>query len=310
MEYSKEQYKQGLLRFQRYHSDNTMVQQTDNQAIIDVEKCKDIIGPIPKAKISSKPPLTYQVGLSKNYTFIVFSHGKYLGAYGLYKPCIETLAKLNGNDPTTFFNMKKFLPVPMIVVIFLCWSCRKQQQSFYVSDEFKQWTLFKSGTIWIYKNEMTNQSDTAYVNADAISNSGGDLNLRPDEVFNEHIQLSIQSHFLYTFDLNASSPGKDYLIIPNKYGYGSYALRLNLGIGHPSNTASEGFYLVESFPKLILNNNEFNNVLHTRSYKYYETHDTLIFDYYFAKNIGLIKHSRRFKSTDTTWSLMKWHTNQ
>jgi hypothetical protein len=59
---------------------------------------------------------------------------------------------------------------------------------------------------------------------------------------------------------------------------------------------------------LILNNNKFINVIHTRNvggdkpgYHY---------DYYFAKNIGLIKFSVSTAQYDTTWSLLRWHTNQ
>jgi hypothetical protein len=59
---------------------------------------------------------------------------------------------------------------------------------------------------------------------------------------------------------------------------------------------------------LILNNNKFINVIHTRNIGgdklgYY-------YDYYFAKNIGLIKFSVSTAQYDTTWSLMRWHTNQ
>jgi hypothetical protein len=59
---------------------------------------------------------------------------------------------------------------------------------------------------------------------------------------------------------------------------------------------------------LILNNNKFINVIHTRNMGIYKS--GYHYDYYFAKNIGLIKFSVSTVQYDTTWSLMRWHTNQ
>ena len=67
--------------------------------------------------------------------------------------------------------------------------------------------------------------------------------------------------------------------------------------------------LIHVYNFLTLNTNTFNNVYHTRDSNKTSTSYT-VKDYYFAKNIGLIKFSIRTPEIDSTWSLVRWHVLQ
>jgi hypothetical protein len=63
--------------------------------------------------------------------------------------------------------------------------------------------------------------------------------------------------------------------------------------------------VINRYDTLIVNNNKFTNVIHTRDSSYYS-----IKDYYYAMKIGLIKYSLKTTSIDSTWSLVRWHVYQ
>jgi hypothetical protein len=100
----------------------------------------------------------------------------------------------------------------------------------------------------------------------------------------------------------SNPPDGAYMALTNNYSLGNST----------SNWLSAYCRYVEKIDTLVLNNNKFVDVIHTRSsdnnrYPYYEN---CLNDYYFARNIGLIKYSVQTDTYDSTWSLVRWHTIQ
>jgi hypothetical protein len=59
---------------------------------------------------------------------------------------------------------KRIIPwIVLISLVFIIFSCKKEDHNHYVSQEFKEWTIFKPGSYWVYKNETTNVTDSIYV---------------------------------------------------------------------------------------------------------------------------------------------------
>jgi hypothetical protein len=82
-----------------------------------------------------------------------------------------------------------------------------------------------------------------------------------------------------------------------------------------SDSSEYGFKytLVEHLDYVTMNGRTISNVYHTRflwQHTYYEEPPFVGYDFYFARGIGLIKLKKLYSSTDTTWSLMNWHTVQ
>jgi hypothetical protein len=95
------------------------------------------------------------------------------------------------------------------------------------------------------------------------------------------------------------------IFYPDDAGFPGLSSSIAAGIGSGS---SDFFKLVEKIDTMFINSNRFTNVVHTRSTSTY--YDNLQNDYYYVKNIGLVKFSIKTNSFDSTWSLMRWHVIQ
>ena len=215
--------------------------------------------------------------------------------------------------------MKKMLWFVFTVVMIAACSKRPHQDpytpgpSYNIPEEFKAWTVFNKGSWWVYKNESSNLPDTnlcihgPYINHDPCGNCPvieynwfylkGSVVIRYDAqgVINDNAILRIMTgDFVNLFALT-------YKTIVN---------------GTQADSSSYGFeyHLVEKLDSLNLNGHNFSNVVHTRmTWKenyYYIPPPYKGYDFYFARNIGLIMLKKDYYTQDTTWSLMSWNAIQ
>jgi hypothetical protein len=201
----------------------------------------------------------------------------------------------------------------IIVIVFLsCFilffvSCKKEDQNYYVQDSFKEWALFNKGSYWIYLNENNNKLDSCFIKYSPIDylysenygytpNKGG--------IYYEIISYNVIN--IAEFFLSARIDDS-YLLCEGEVGHdfiNSYQVSANI-----SQKISETCNVIKRYDTLVINNNQFYNVIYIRDSvpSYINNHSSYsVSNYFFARNIGLIKVATR----DSTWSLIRWHTIQ
>jgi hypothetical protein len=184
--------------------------------------------------------------------------------------------------------------------------CKKEQAHYTISQDFMKWVYFKEGSYWIYKNEKKGIIDSCYIASKALfatSNSEKDLGYLFD-----FIEMHFNSSFLETGYIR-STPTFDYA----DYYTGDWtigSIRTNINIGQKVKWGDDVYEELAFYDTFTLNDSVFRNVIHTRiAYPGY-SYDSIIRQYYFSKNIGLIKYEKTELNTDSIWSLMRWHVFQ
>lgn len=156
------------------------------------------------------------------------------------------------------------------------------------------------GSYWIYKNETTLKSDSAYVFNLPISNLDNLNYMSDNEVFNEVLIYDIKGPCFGHFSIKAEY-GQEYLTSSTPFGM----------TGLLVHNYETGYQVIESIPNLNINDHNYTNVLHTRNIVLGNVHaDTIIIETFFAKNVGIIKYTHKIGTADTTWSLISSHTVQ
>jgi hypothetical protein len=179
--------------------------------------------------------------------------------------------------------------------------------------EMKAWTMFKPGSYWIYKNEVTGISDS--------SNYKYGPYYEEDKCINcpqyQKIWYFVTSPFFVKFKLIGGADSNARLELTTRMHIdGSKTLTYNT-LMHPDNLIDSSDYCTTYrslgvFNNFVVNGNVFNNVIGTRVDRrancFYG--DAYYYETYFAKNIGILKFHSHMSTGDTTMTLVKWHTIQ
>ncbi len=201
--------------------------------------------------------------------------------------------------------------IPIFIVLgLLFFSCKKDPDFYPVSDEFKPWFLFQQGSYWIFRNDSTLDLDSVYIKSPpAYYRYPGDEGYPVREA----ISIKYQSSFFEFIDVLSSTSGSDFLSI---YIYNSKVLPgliSNFPIkGEYKSTSGSATVLFENlmyYPDYILNFTHYKDVCQTR-WTYTEQPLIKTFNFYFAKNIGLIKVAGNWNDTTRSWSLLRYHVVQ
>jgi hypothetical protein len=195
-----------------------------------------------------------------------------------------------------------------LLFLVLVSNCKKKgTTTYYIDNSFKEWVLFQKGSYWVYLNEKRQVQDSTYI----IMQPRYGFTPPPSENLDhyEQIYYDVSNSFLKSVAINRE-PGDSYVSLEFFYpddGAGFTGLNSSITDGTWSGS-SNSFKLIEKIDTIFLNSSRFTNVIHTRSTSTY--YDNLQNDYYFAKNIGLVKFAIKTNTFDSTWSLMRWHVIQ
>lgn len=208
-------------------------------------------------------------------------------------------------------------------------SCKKSIPEYYIRQELKEYSVFQNGSYWIYRNDSSGINDSAFViNGPVESMSGGGEVGR----YEEEIGVLVNSNFFlgYFLGFQCNAPY-------NNDGHG-YTDKLQLWIqftdiqkgqilaiwpDQPLNLelpcpchcpyGNCWYFTTEMIKDYSLNNNHFQNVLRTSlrtsdttsSYPY-----AFVYDFYFAKQIGLIRmrENNIYYNVHRSYSLVRWYT--
>jgi len=193
-------------------------------------------------------------------------------------------------------NIRSFIYFLLFLV--LVSSCKKKDENYYIQDSFKEWTLYKQGSYWIYLNEGKGKLDSTFISQapdDFLSHSNEDNH-------NYEIITYVVDH-IGQFGIRAYTNNSE-LFLKDLYTDGATSLSYMVTAAL-SDHVTTNCGVINRYDALIVNNNKFTNVIHTRDSSYYS-----IKDYYYAMKIGLIKYSLKTTSIDSTWSLIRWHVVQ
>lgn len=197
--------------------------------------------------------------------------------------------------------MKANILLSIFFLSLIAVSCKKKQDHYLIANEFKQWTVFHKASYWIYKNEKTNLIDSTY-----LPNDPEFWQFSISEVPTDALTLNFNSSFLNIWSVEGGPEGHSELRIMDTYNE-TRALSTEL-IENPKYYigTDHSYGVVDVFPYLVINNTNFENVYHSRYAILNTSNDSVIKDYYFAKNIGLVKYEKRIGQNDTVWSLLRY----
>ena len=187
----------------------------------------------------------------------------------------------------------------VVLIILINCNCTKNKYVYYIKDSIKPWSYFKQGSYWIFYNENTKSLDSNYINKKE------DILIQPDSPPQyEHIYINISSNFINHYTIFRNSDDS-YL----ELGYLN-VLSASI-IEGSSSIISTTCRLINVFDVLTINGNNFKNVIQTQNTSIYNQ-DTTITNYYFVKNIGLVKKEINYLNMDSisTRSLIRWHVVQ
>ena len=211
--------------------------------------------------------------------------------------------------------MKKYHVFLLSIVILLLIGCKKdnepvpviiQNPGYLISPECKAWTMFQPGTYWVYLNEKTQVSDCTYYKHGLYFNK-----TKYSDGFHEYNWFFVNSKVFTKFSLQGGKSGNNLTVTLASNPYYQIALTqksLEDSITHDSVPGLCTYTLVEKIPSYSLDGNNFTNVIHTKSR--YQNSDVLFYEYYWARNIGIIYFRKGDLSSDTTWSLARWSVYQ
>ncbi len=190
------------------------------------------------------------------------------------------------------------------LLILFSFGCEKQNTKYYIQDSFKQWVLFQKGSHWVYLNEKSQVLDCTFISKPPVTYMTPP---EPASIQHEELIYSFTSGFLVNGYLESGRMKNIYFL--GDFLSSSHALTAAMINNSSSKPFFDNCWLIERIDSLIINNVIFNDVIHTRDSN--EIHaDFCIKDYYFVKNIGLIKFSITTAEFDSTWSLVRWKVVQ
>jgi hypothetical protein len=186
----------------------------------------------------------------------------------------------------------------MILILIFSGCSRKKIAPTYITEQLKSYAVFQVGSYWIFKNEITGVFDSTYIltaphffflgNSDEAPNAQG-------------CSIRYGGTIISGSILN---PYEDDLTFPN--GLKSPCLIFsNVPPG-----VVENFKNIAIFDSLKVNNKFYYDVINTSNLIAFENGDTIVYTFYLAKLIGLIKISKKENKHDTTWSLINQHVIQ
>jgi hypothetical protein len=199
--------------------------------------------------------------------------------------------------------------ITLVFLTFVLLSCKKELKRYTISEELLKYVYFKEGSQWIYRNETTGVFDTCVLLTDPTSHVSN--RYEEEGYVNDEIMVRFYSSFLIYADIEAT-PDYDFVRYYCPEGSEPYSLRTNVSVGEKindklSNSTYTTIGVYDIFP---MNDTVFHFVTNTRTAQYFNSVDSIVCQFYFCRNIGLIKYERKISGNVESWTLVKWKVFQ
>lgn len=203
--------------------------------------------------------------------------------------------------------MKPAALLLLVIVFPLIHSCKKTERTVYeFPDDLKPYCLFRKGSYWIYRNELTGAEDSTYLLSTptigpAPYGETGPIYYYLNSFFGGGIIHSLFAGFSWNM--------KEYIMTYSFIYNDGYICIISNHIekGYSKKDSHFIYRVIGIDDTLAIGNTVYKNVLttqFTRSY-YYQSVDSVKYTYFFDKAHGLVKFVRGYGGADTTWSLQR-----
>lgn len=217
-----------------------------------------------------------------------------------------------------------FILILMVLVLPGCKkeSDNKNNDTHYISEDFKPWAIYKPGSYWIYLNEQTGKADCTYVTSDTTFMTSGS---HYDEYHNgicEIEGMGLESNLFRYIEVDATgsypdlvSGNADMTISLKASGIGGISFSYYL-LEYPKFTLYRDFEQIinigvkQVYPSETINGRMFSNVYDLQHEWLTLFGDSLVTEAHLAKSAGIIKFRVFREPFDTTWSLLRYKAVQ
>ena len=212
---------------------------------------------------------------------------------------------MRSNTVIMNWNYRIFLFICVLsICILLLSSCSKNERThYYISEEVKTYGFFEEYSYWIYQNEVTNQVDCTFVNAPTVFFTEN-LTDPEDEPLIDHIFVYLESSLLKKFHLTGNYLFAIFQPLTITF---SFVSRVKLHESWISGTSK--YSCIALYDSLLIADKYFYNVLQTREAALIDpsSSDSIIFNFFLAPDIGLVRIRKTYQQTDTVWNLIRHH---
>jgi hypothetical protein len=186
----------------------------------------------------------------------------------------------------------------LIPVIFF--SCKKTEEPrhYRVTEEFKHWGVFNKGSYWIFRNDSTLILDSIFITHGPEALDVPDNSSTSNYTY-EYITTNLFSSFLISYIETASSTETQAL-----YNGPTIMILSTLEDEFISSysTGTGKYFLVSKDSVVYINSQKFNTVIHTQ-----RIFGDKKYNYWIARDIGVIKYSGENTNPAFLWSLVRYH---
>jgi hypothetical protein len=198
-------------------------------------------------------------------------------------------------------KIKLFLFFALFIFILSAIGCKEEKPTYYIDQEFKDYTTFGIGSYWVYEDSASSQIDSVYLEnvQNTIVNASG-FNYITEQIV-LHFNSSMNNSYVGSSQFDGASQLDDspfYIYI--EYG-GNTMFFSRQSIGHNSNGLTYEKYLD------TLN---FNGIKYSKIMVFLVKGDFTGQDFpkrtFYANKIGLI---RKEMSNGKVWNLKRFHIN-
>lgn len=224
------------------------------------------------------------------------------------------------------YMMNKNKILAAVVLISLLFGCMTEGDlakldHYPISSEFKTYTLFNQGSRWTYEKENTKIQATILV--DSVFKYKGVNGLDPDndveykyEAYESFINRPNNMN-IKKMEIAATNQSKNYSdmtsllrLFYNDQYHTIFEPNHQFGEIIAIGDTSGKYVNVEFLAQYTVLSETFSSVYHTRVYDSLYPAQTQIYDFYIAKNFGIIRQEMRSKTDTIIWNLKSWDLYQ
>lgn len=190
-------------------------------------------------------------------------------------------------------NRSLFFTLILLGVNFMFPSCSKKPDPVYIPGQFAEYTVFNTGSYWIFINDKSGRSDSMYVST------------APSYFFTETGPLYQGCTIRYggtLFQEGIVNPSEYWMVWRNSISL----FCLNYTSFEPNWSGSWNFRNLNYFDSLYVNKQWFYDVVNTQYKILHLGGDTTSYTLFMAKSAGIIKFTIHSKTTDSTWSVIRY----
>ncbi len=205
--------------------------------------------------------------------------------------------------------MKPAALLLLLLVFPLLHSCSKMERTEYpFPDDLKPYCMFKKGSYWIYRNDLTGSKDSACLLSTPTIRWGPYS--ETGSLFAQYATGWFGGNFIYSFSAGYDWHASEYRLYHTYFHEpGSESIlsgHIVKGYSEINERDNFNYRVIGIEDTLTIGNTVYHGVLTTQFARLrHPNGDSVKYTYFFDKVHGLVKFVRGYGGIDTTWSLQR-----